>query len=162
MADTLPSDTEINKMNKDTLKTTLLKIVSQLKDKPHAEAGVIIPQNISDMLKEILDAVQSRNREVDTLKNEVEDLKTSNAKLATTLEEQQRFLESIDYEKRACNVVVMGVPEDEPLSTGDGESATDDHQKINYILQAIGFPNTEMANLHRLGKKSAENNSKDL
>ena len=77
-----PSVSEINQMNKETLKKNSLR---------------------------------SSYRERDALKADILKLKTDNTILTETLAQHQRFLEYIDSDKRACNLIITGVPEEDDL-----------------------------------------------
>ena len=117
-----PTIAEVNKMNAAKLKETLKDLIRNLESSENIE-----PPNSDEhlkLLKEILTEVRNQAAERDALREEIDSLKEANRTLSDTVSQQQRFLESLDAEKRSCNMIVIGVPEeDTPLSDGEGEIA---------------------------------------
>ena len=78
------------------------------------------------------------------------------AALKDTLSHHQRFLESLDADKRRCNVILMGVGEGELVM--DGSSLSDDVGKVNSILRKLEV-DTPPSEIIRLGKLAPNDNT---
>ena len=80
--------------------------------------------------------------------------------LTNTVIQLQRFLESLDAEKRIRNLILTGIPEDTPLPTGDEDTpeATTDEEKVTLILTKMNHGDVPVAAIHRLGKKEPTKN----
>ena len=148
-----PSVAEINRMNKEELTRTLKELVAA--DTNGDEDG-----NIVTMLQIILDEVKTNRQERIKTEAEIKLLKECNAVLTNTVIQQQRFLESLDAEKRIRNLILTGIPEDTPLPTGDEETpeATTDEEKVTLILTKMNHGDVPVAAIHRLGKKEPTKN----
>ena len=83
-----------------------------------------------------------------------------------SLFQQQRFLESIDAEKRRKTVIITGLPEDEPLDGGQDENGDvikicSDKDKVQHIFTKIGQGSTGVSNVERLGQKQTAATARD-
>ena len=60
--------------------------------------------------------------------------------ITESVHQHQRFLEAIDREKRAQNLIITGIPEETPLSDGreEGEEATINNDKASMVMKQIG------------------------
>lgn len=148
-----PSESEIKKMNKDQLKDALQDVFTELdKVDPIPEEG---DMNDKQMLRTILTEVRAGNQKYNELREEVDHLKKDNTTLATIVVNQQRFLESLDGEKRARNLIVTGLNESGSLEY-EGESADNDDDKINLLFQQLdiegGVHTVQIMSVERLGK----------
>ena len=163
-----PTFTEINSMNNATLKTTLKELVKTLEENEKSEQDAKtrdilgnLPENGStrDLLQLILDELKKMTSTKEENDLQLKQLKESNEMLMQTITQQQRFLEEIDAERRSCNMIILGVPEDDGLPTadGDGEVATD-AEKFMEIMKKLGLPGQiTPKSMQRLGKKFPTN-----
>src|SRR6056300_574241 len=119
------SITDINQMNKDTLKQHLKEFIKR-KDETADFDGVFT------MLQTILDEVREGNAQRQALEAEMQQLKQANAKLVETVASQQRFLEYLDDERRGQYLVITGVSESTPLNDTTTTAATD-NEKVPLI-----------------------------
>jgi Zn-dependent M32 family carboxypeptidase len=151
---------EINQMNKETLKSTLKEILSNLAVEQDKNSNEDDDGCIKLMLQQVLDEVKAIRAEripiIDSMTDiqekivaqdkEINELKSCHSNLSKTVEYHQRMLEQVDAKQRECNVIVMGLKEDVPL---DGALADD--EKCNKIFEQIevniGFQ------VKRLGKQ---------
>ena len=75
-----------------------------------------------------------------TLENKVQQLELENSNLNQVVQQQQRFMESVDSDQRKHNLIVTGINEvDGPaIHTPDGEDLVSDSEKIEFVLNHIG------------------------
>lgn len=140
-----PSIAEINAMKKDDLKKTLIDLLEGLSTGNNGEDGA---DDTRAMLRTILDEVKKSNVERDKINEEIKSLKKTNETLCETLAQQQRYLESVDAERRACNLIITGVDEGSDLGHTDEE-------KVNLILRTVGHENVTTTYIGRLGAAAA-------
>jgi hypothetical protein len=69
--------------------------------------------------------------------------------------QQQKFLESMDAEKRASNVIILGVPED-AMQIDETTHETDD-EKVAAIFSKIEQADIQPVSIVRLGKNAPSN-----
>lgn len=152
MADKIvvPSNEEINKMNKDVMKAALLKLIGDIQER----------QNNSKKLDEILEMMRKRDNEVEGLTSRVDNLEKENKDLRETVNQQQRFMEMLDAEKRACNLIVMGVPESPKTLTVEGESAKTDNEKVKMVFKKVVDDDLDIQSITRLGALDASDPEK--
>ena len=98
----------------------------------------------------ILSEVKKLHAEKDSLNEEIQSLKSSNCIL--TVAHQQRFLESLDAEKRACNLIATGVSENDDIAFGDDTASTDE-EKVSLILNKTGHDKANITSIQRLGQR---------
>jgi len=75
--------------------------------------------------------------------------------LYDSIQQQQLFLENLDYEKRKCNLILTGVSEDQELKEGETTAITD-NDKVPLILKTIGQAEILIESITRLGKTPTE------
>ena len=166
-----PSVTEVNRMNKDELKQSLKAILSDLnKEHETGHAADVITgddaASITQLLTAVLKEVKELRKEKASLKKEVDSLKEENQQLSNSVFQHQRFLESLDAEKRNKNLIVLGVAEDTNLTVlGTGGApvvvADQDQTKVSLLLQKIGHKeDIDIVEITRLGKKSSRPNAR--
>lgn len=108
-------------------------------------------------LKCSLDSKAEKN-DVDNLVKRMEAAENTNKQLTEALQKQQNYLETIDADKRANNLIITGVVENEesdkegPLQQGN-ESAKSDEEKIKLIMETIGAGAVEIISVQRLGER---------
>lgn len=151
MAKRRPSISEINSMNNAQLKSTLKEMVKSLEEAEKSDdSSGENPNPTEEILKQILEEVKKMNVYRVQTDQQIHELKESNDLLKKTLAQQQRFLEGLDADKRAQNIIALGVPENE-LSVGDHKAENDD-EKWMLIKNAIGCPESGHVRINRLGR----------
>ena len=156
------SISDINSMNKEQLKKCLKDLIKDL----DAEKNIAAPNpridedraTVSNLLSSILAEVQQLRTERADLKKEIDQLKSDNVSLIEAVNQHQRFLESNDSEKRACNLIITGVPETpftDPDSPADSPVPVNtDSEKVDIILRKIGHKaDVKVKDVVRLGKQ---------
>ena len=98
-------DLQINRMNKEELKRTLTELVA-------ADTNGDDDGNIATMLQTILDEVKTNRQERIKTEAEIKSLTECNVVLTNTVIQQQRFLQSLDAEKRIRNLILTGIQAD--------------------------------------------------
>ena len=157
----LPSVSEINQMNNNTLKTTLKELVKRIEEVEKAaketqgtQEGVNDPTT-NGLLQDILKEVKKFNTERELIHAELRALKNNDELLLDTVAQQQRFLEEIDAEKRAKNLIVIGITEDD-LTIAE-ETAAADYEKIQLVFKTLGLDNADVNTVQRLGRRDPTN-----
>ena len=139
-------------MNKENLKKTIKDLIKALKNKEASENE----ESTQDKLNTILNEVKKFNEATQAMNEKLEQLSTENNQLVRTVQQQQRYLEMIDAEKRASNIIITGVPESETETSAtleaDGEIADTDDSKVRMLLRKIGHQNIATKETMRLGK----------
>ena len=110
-------------------------------------------QSTTSLLKQILSEIKKFNEERESVKTELHELKMNNNLLLDTISQQQRFLEEIDADRRAKNLIVLGVPEAD--ITMDDQTAKTDMEKIDLVLNKIGYNGSNAVSVQRLGRQEA-------
>ena len=83
------------------------------------------------------------------MESDVISLKKENEQLKEALIQHQRYLETLEADKRSCNVVMLGVPEDSSEAENESE---EDQEKVKNILRVTECQSLVINNLQRLGK----------
>ena len=124
-------------------------------------AGTNIPttsleRKLDELIQEFRDFKDTYKR----LESELAVLKRENNNLKESVMQHQRYLETIEAEKRSRNIIFLGVPEDEMTLNNDGEAVVikEDILKVKEILKKIHRENIQLEDLQRLGKPSANKN----
>ena len=117
-----------------------------------------ISNSIRDEFKEFKDTLAKQKSETETLKQEIHQLRNINCDvdkdlqyLYDTKKQHERFLESLDFERRKNNLIAIGIPEDSPLTHHDNVANTD-KDKVELILKALDIPEIEISAIDRLGQ----------
>ena len=87
---------------------------------------------------------------------ELKTLKTENQFLKNSMMQQQRYLEKLEAEKRANNLIFYGVPEDN--LTADRATAKTDEENASLSSNTLVKKDTEIENIVRLGIRRDHNN----
>ena len=152
-----PTNSEINNMNNASLKSTLKEVCKRLEDLEKTQQDLETTQTqandptINDLLQQILVEVKKFNAERESIKTDLQELRKSNEILLDTVQ-QQRFLEEVDAEKRAKNLIVLGVSEND-FNVNEQTMHTD-MDKVGAVLNAIGFREPHnIVSVQRLGKE---------
>ena len=158
MTDTLPTPAQINQMNNSALKSALKDLVKRCNE---AEKTVQLGIEGTDgqpttngLLQEILGEIKKFNADREQINEELKNLRDSNNLLLEAVAQQQRFLEEIDSEKRSKNLIVLGTPETD-LKVGN-KTAKTDLEKIELVLNTIGYQDPDIVSVQRLGKVNAD------
>ena len=115
-----PSAAEINKMNKEQLKTALTKLIGE-----NTIEAVGVPEEggplekLNTSIKDLssqMKTLQDQFGRVTRLIEEVDNLKKTVKEQGEIIAHQQRFMEMLDNKERERNLVVTGVSENETLS----------------------------------------------
>ena len=157
------STADISKLNKDNLKTALNAILNDntvANDAPgdqYVNALLRLENKFDNMERSITSQLRG---EINSLRADhelkISKIREENASLREALLQHQRYLESIESEKRAANIIVMGVCEGGDL-THNGETARDDKDKCDMILKHIGCV-APILSTTRIGKQPADPN----
>ena len=93
-----------------------------------------------------------------TIKTELQGVRKSLDKMTGIINDQQRFLEKLDAQQRAKNIIVIGLSENENIN-----GATDDSDKVQYVMRNIGAT-VNMVNVtcKRLGQTRSDGSSRPL
>ena len=151
-----PSLTDLNSMKKDPLKKLaqdLLAEINQLEavtknPLPAGEEPTLghVLSVLIDIRQEITTFTQYKS-ETDTkitkCEKRITDLESENQLLNNALLQQQRFLESLDAEKRRNTIIITGLPEDTPLLSdpdpnGRTSQIVSDEDKVQHVFRKIG------------------------
>lgn len=150
-----PSTTDINNMKKDELKSLVKALLKDTSTTSQTGEDT----DIKGMLQKILDEVSGSQQERAAMKQQIHVLQESNKTLNSAVMQHQRFLESMDAERRRHNLIVTGLPEDDTLSSADpadpeGEPiiANTDEEKVSAVLTFIGHADVSVTSCERLGK----------
>ena len=118
--------------------------------------------HISNQIKDLKKELLAQAHKIDKAVEKIERLETNETVIKTevdnirnTIQHQQHFLETLDYERRKNHLVITGLTEDTPLIDDQGQRAVTDQEKVNMIFKQIGYENTEFNELKRLGEKHA-------
>ena len=128
-----------------------------------------IRTDIKEELKSVKEDVEKQNKEIDHLKRKVEILKQTsdeqartNTLLTEAVQQQQMFLESVDFDKRRHNLIITGLSENIHLLNNNGEQVKTDEEKVAVVLSHIGKSDVDIAAISRLGKLPAAGNQQRI
>ena len=159
--------TEVSKIEA-TLKEKLDNVNSNISQLNHFKSTTELKQLETDIeMEKLKSQVNNISVTSDTVavSHRVSQLEETCKKLTSTITQQQKFLDTVDADRRANNMIISGVKE----STDDREetaleynraSARTDEDKIRLILQAIGTSDVEISSMHRLGEYKQDPNQK--
>ena len=150
------SNTEINNLNKADLKKALLTLRSADCDRPNGEASLealhtTLQQQITEM-RVMNHNFNQLSAYVNQMQSDIVRLKDENTKLVGVVAKQQSFLEDLDFQQRACNMIITGLNETESY-TVNGETANTDDEKINLILRTVDSADVQPVSVTRLGQQ---------
>ena len=154
------SSSDIGKLNKDSLKTALNTLMTD-NGNDSAASNDMYTQTLLRLEKKF-DAMETSivaklRGEIDS-QSQIIQLQTQNTTLRESLLQHQRYLESIESEKRSKNIMVMGVGESTDISH-NGHTAKNDLDKCNLILTSIGC-NASIEAVTRIGQQPDNTNRK--
>ena len=141
------SPAELRKLNKEQLQFALWTLINETAEDTAAGPAVVQMSRIETKLDDLL---AKWTKEKDALNKQIQELRSDKEKIAETLSQHQRMLESIESERRAANVIMTGVPEEQ---LGD---ATTDIEKVKLVLSTIGQQAVEVKSVERLGAQQQD------
>ena len=92
-------------------------------------------QEIKTTIDHQMGALQNK---VQVLENELKKEVVRNEQLTGVIVSMQRSLNTIDADKRVCNLMINGLPE-ERMTNSDDEALNDDNEKLKHLLHSIGI-----------------------
>ena len=150
---------DIGKLNKDNLKTVVNAILNETppenvpEDNDRFTAVLLRLENKFDNMKS--EIVGQLKEEISTLRAdhdaEFDKLRQENSLLRDSLIQHQRYLELLESQTRAENLIISGVSESAYLSH-QGTEAKSDKEKCDIIFTKLGCP-LPIDNTTRIGKK---------
>lgn len=158
---------------KDDLKSTISDVIADtvkcemLKLETRFQSQMSSLKKRVDTLETEKDKMQSQINNVtcvvtslqssDTNSNPIiDELESKSNKILETVQKHQKFLETLDSERRASNIIITGVKENDPddrttaMSYLDQEAVTD-KEKTDLILHVIGASDVKIHSIQRLG-----------
>ena len=155
------TEEEIGRMKKDELAQALDTLI---KDKRNSENNDTIngrPQGDIRALEMKMDILlqefQQFNDVHKTINQSMKKLEDENKLLRESLMQHQRYLEALEAEKRAQNVVLLGIPETNmTVRNNDGTlvDIADDNEKIKLVLKVMQRENIHIKQFQRQGEAS--------
>lgn len=103
-------------------------------------------REIRSQLNSVTSGMAVLQAENTSMKQDMTTMKEKIAEQGKVLEMQQNFLEKLDYQGRARNLIITGVSEIENL-----EDAGNDAEKVKVILEKTGNGNAEITEMTRIG-----------
>ena len=143
------SITDVSRLNKDELQRALKTTISK-NGSDRQNSG------IEDKLNEILSELKDLKVERESQRKDIEHLKEENGQISDILMQHQRYLESLEAEKRAENLIITGIPESDLRF--NNELYTTDVDKCKLIFSKIGKADTQFTSAERLGRQDASKN----
>ena len=144
---------KLRSVSKETIEKIILNEVSD-NDDPEYDTR----QLLKTLTKEMVELKES-NREIvkvltrmDALENMVDELRADNKICHQVIDQQQRFLESLDARERDKNVIVTGISETSQ------DMGVDDESRLTNVLEklTLDIPQDAM-DIKRLGKPNIRN-----
>lgn len=132
---------EIEKLNKTQLTQALKTVVSNTSQQNPSDKKL---DDILIGINNIREEFQEFKTDKQALRQELENVKQENAELREALMHHQRYLESLEAEKRSSNIIVTGVKEQNDI----GKDSTE----VAKILEEIGVEGVEFKTVTRIGK----------
>ena len=132
-------DVEIKKLAKPDLIRALKTVISHISQESKFD--------------QILNELRTLKDEKNSMLTDIKNLKDENEKCHKILAQHQKVLESIDADRRATNIIISGVAEEDPLSD-NGNVANNDVEKVSLILSKIGAQEVQVERVDRLGKQN--------
>lgn len=118
---------QLTRINKDELVDIL--VAAQQQDGNSTQA---ILARLTELVAEVVTLKQAVMSPDSAINKKVQELQQQVNKQADIIAKQQRYLESLDRKERECNLVVMGIPEDQEALDG----ATTDREKVTKVWEA--------------------------
>ncbi|KAF0307359.1 hypothetical protein FJT64_002290 [Amphibalanus amphitrite] len=135
---------ELRKLNKDQLQFALRTLINETAEDTAAGPTVVQMGRIEAKLDEFL---TKWNKEKEAMQKEIKELRRDKDKMIVALGQHQKMLEAIEAERRAANLIITGVPED------NMGGATTDRAKVNLVLATMGQSGVPVKSVERLGNQ---------
>lgn len=136
------------------LEAKLISKINKLVDDKVGEKVSEATAKLHTRIDETYIDIQALDIEKTVLEGEIKLLKEENKQVTDTLLLHQKYLESVEASKRAANIIITGLPEDELVI--DGETFRSDAEKVQKVLQEIEQPVVEVEEVGRLGKEQED------
>lgn len=130
-------------------KEELIDVILSSSDQTSEVALQALTQQVTTLVQEVTELKKALTSQDNAVNQKINDLQSQVAIQAETIKRQQRFLENLDRKERECNLVILGVPEEQESLDG----ATNDTDKIQKVWGTIGVVD-QMCALRRLGNAS--------
>ena len=141
----------LKSVTKDTIADVLSKCDPR-EDTGYKDMKVLITTMIDEM-KEMrktnervvtaLDKIEKMEKEMDALKKNNTEIQEQLKQHAETIKHQQTFLERVDQKERACNLIILGVP----------EGANDDQEVEDTLTKLDPAVADEIKSVRRIGQQ---------
>ena len=138
---------ELKRLNKEQLQFALRTLINEPAEDTAAGPSVVQMGRIEAKLDDML---TKWNEEKEELHTQIKELKKDREKMTEILSQHQRMLESLEAERRAANIIMTGVPEE------NLEDAVTDVSKAKLVLSTIGHQNVPIKSVQRLGAAQRE------
>ena len=134
---------QLTRVNKDELVEILL---TAQKDEDNNSMQMILTR-LTALMAEVAELKQALMSPDSAINKKVEELQLQVNKQGDIIAKQQRYLEAIDRKERECNLVLLGVPDDNEALDG----ATTDRDKVDKLWEATRT-SCRVTSMRRLGK----------
>ena len=171
-----PSIADLKTMNKEPLRKAALDLLAELSK--FENAPTLLDEGkeptLHDVMALLLEIKKDRetfdqykkdnDAKINRQETRISNLEQENQHLTNSLLQHQRFLESMDAEKRRNTLIITGIPEDEPLhsdadANGIQQPIQSDEDKVQHVLSKIGHGDKPVSSVERLGIKKSETRS---
>ena len=134
---------------KNVRKPVLQNILDSISTNNGTDPDATVVDKLDQILNELKD-MKEKNQNYD---NEVKRLQNVVNNQNKILSAQQKFMEELDRDKRANDLIVLSLPENEE----------DDSEKFSNILRAIDIDpdNVQVSSLTRLGRRDEGNSTRN-
>ena len=146
MAKTLDELLKLSRNQKNALNKTEILDILESATPPGGDNTALI-NSIAHLTTEIINLKTSLDNSQEATRKQVEELRQQVLKQNQVIAKQQQFLEQQDRKQRECNLVILGVPEDNEALEG----ATTDEEKVKKVWEKAGI-NCNIKSTERLGK----------
>lgn len=155
------SVSEINSLNKPKMAEYFKTLVNAYKTQPPAEDQSGINDTLKQLERTNTENFAKLNEKLDNMPNTIKEeirgefenkfvsIEKENQDLRLMVGQQQTFLEQVDANQRASNIILLGLSEDDDLIDGD-EVAESDMEKARLTLDKIGS-DADIQDVQRLG-----------
>ena len=106
--------------------------------------------NNSATIKKVDDECKNVSNRLTSSETKIKNLEAANDKLKKVVVKQQSHIANQDKKERLRNVVIAGLSESEPLTSG---GPTTDREKIDHILENLNIQHVDVVNCRRTGNK---------
>ena len=129
------------------------KLISKINDLVEVKVSEKVKETTAKLetrVDETYIDIQALNIEKAAIGKEIKVLKEENKHITDALLHHQKYLEALEASKRASNIIITGLPEDDFVF--EGESLHSDVEKVQKVFEAIERSAVEVDECVRLGK----------